>query len=148
MCFIKHLCYRGVSSKDVLALEKHVAEQDITVYKIIRKVNRKFSFFVPSYYRSLVRGFNYRLYHTYKTKLKVVCINVDTVNYSHFLQGSEGFHSYKNMPSKQLDSCVVAEFIIPKGAFYYENSNTYISDKIIFNKVIKYVNNRRKTILC
>ena len=139
MCFNKYVYrYSLESSEAVLKSEKKIAIDDIIVYKIIWE--KKFLFMKR--YVSAIRGFKYKLHKQYETEIGIRCYLWDKENnvYYYKITANTGFYSYQSLSiPTSLDAPVLAKFIIPKGAIFYVNyeNGTYISNKIIFNKVLK-----------
>lgn len=140
MCFTKFVEKRDIwRTNTVLRLEQQIADHDIIVYKLLKCK----SFFFYKRYYSIIEGFHYKKHKLYGTPLGVNCeywcSNVSEGVYVYKIIGNQGFHSYVNLYEPFEKSQTAAEFIIPKGAIFYVNyeNGTYISNKIIFNKVLK-----------
>lgn len=138
------MCYIALTPESKI---KHIASEDMKVYKIIELRDSKVT--------SVVRVHNYIPHQDNPTvELKFH----DTVD-ENISSISKGYHSYKhcriaktqnkersswvfvtNTDMFNIDkfvSFVVGEFIIPKGAEYYENSREEIvSNKIVFTGII------------
>jgi hypothetical protein len=117
------------------------AESDIIVYKYLyrRKLNNKI--FTPYKYYVMVEG------GEYKAKLTKIDNSIES-----------GLHSLVNLADCKsiagYGGCydiLICEFIIPKGAYYYEGNYIYIvsgkqiklpsiaSSRIIFNKILEEI---------
>lgn len=125
---------------------KHIASEDIKVFKIVSyikdlvisihkkyiyeplKVNPTEDLLImrtsDSYYSYIDSG-----YHSYR--------NCRIVNYVDCLQLSYKFAIHDDiLPISVALRAVLGEFIIPKGAEYYENTNEIVSNMIIFTGII------------
>lgn len=112
---------------------KHIAEEHITVYKILDKLLSEI-FRCPV---SLIQGFKYKLHklYTLPEELEVLKskynerLPINRTTYSIY----KGFHSYAQMPRAE-NPYLIAECIIPKGSVYYQNGNEIVSNQIIVIK--------------
>lgn len=110
-----------------------IATEDIICYKVIKKVGK----FYETPYK----------YMPVKMKGKYKSILDDPL----FYQVDRGFHSFANKEAAEIElqywynttscyNCMIAECIIPKGAFYYKREfdrlSSYASDKINYIKII------------
>lgn len=135
------MCYKAFTKK---AKTKQVAEKDIKVYKIcVNTDNRIVSYFQKYLYVPL--EITSEISITFTEKLG-------------FTYVADGYHSYKSckwyphlskygcLVAVIEDTCntyyykspvVIAEFIIPKGTIYYENTNgEIVSNQIMFTGII------------
>lgn len=122
MCF--NICkqWQGIPS---------VAKKDIVCYKILGEGR--------SYY------YDYKYINNYKQpEVKLIV----RTKYGHELFIDEGYHSYKSKSiakqwvpgySQCLKYYSIVEFIIPKGATYYENDSEYVSSTIIRKRIIRKI---------
>lgn len=131
---------------------KRVAKKDIKVNKVLIYNYYTNNFHSPYYDFIWVRGVLYEQ----KLNVNVMTNGEDKVLYYYI---KEGFHSGKNMRRKVeeyrgmhyiiyannnllfhhvTNKYIICDFIIPKGAEYYMNSNgDYVSDKIVFDGISK-----------
>lgn len=135
------MCYKAFTKK---AKTKQVAEKDIKVYKICTNTDHM----VVSYFRKYIY-----------VPLEITHeINVTFVEESGLNYVTGGYHSYKSCkwyphlfkykelavvvedtfrPYYYKSPVVIAEFIIPKGTIYYENTNgEIVSNQIMFTGII------------
>lgn len=114
------------------------ATKDIVVYKTLNHhKERKMFFFTKEVYQSVVQHFEYKKNKVYSTTLSPIIFvaddELDIIIY-------EGFHSFANIMACYNAIFDIAEFIIPEGAYYMVdnkfNPKYYVSDKIIFKKMI------------
>lgn len=131
--------------------DKHIAEADIVVYKVVNKI-------LDDKYESIFEKYIYE-----KDKVNNGSINTRTA----ITEGQpdirvveEGFHSYKHLEDAEFDhfvrkvcgfqNAVVVKCIIPKGSTYYNGfqrigvgtgstivADQYVSDKIIVKEEVK-----------
>ena len=133
---------------------KHIASEDIKVFKIVSyiqgsviSIHRKYKYeplkVNPTEDLRIMRTADLDYshidsgYHSYR--------NCRIVNYVDCLQLSYKFAAYDNiLPISVALRAVLGEFIIPKGAEYYENTNEIVSDTIIFTGIIHkpYIKNK------
>lgn len=135
------MCYKAFTKK---AKTKQVAEKDIKVYKICTNTDH----IVVSYFRKYIYV-PLEITH----KINVTFVEEFGLNYI-----VDGYHSYKSCKwypylskYKELavivedtykiydykSPVVIAEFIIPKGTIYYENTNgEIVSNQIMFTGII------------
>ena len=123
---------------------KLIAEEDISVYKIVRKLQNNICDSIDRFYK----------YNKGEEYVNPICFE------ENILSGytvHSAFHSYKYLSmirvcrygyqvftpnhTWRIDSipfpCHIAKFIIPKGSIYYENIyGEIISDKIIFKDYV------------
>lgn len=135
------MCYRAFTKK---AKTKQIAEKDIKVYKIcINTDHMVVSYFQQYLYIPLEitpeisitfleeLGFNYIIngYHSYKS-----CKWYPRLSKYRYLAAVIE-DTYKTYDAKH--PVVIAEFIIPKGTIYYENTNgEIVSNQIMFTGII------------
>lgn len=135
------MCYRAFTKK---AKTKQVAEKDIKVYKVCTNTDHMiFSYFRKCQYVPL------KITH----EISITFVEEFGLNYV-----ADGYHSYKSckwyphlskykylaaviedtyQPYYCKSSVVIAEFIIPKGTIYYENTNgEIVSNQIMFTGII------------
>ena len=114
------------------------ATKDIIVYKTLNHhKERKMFFFTKEVYQSVIQHFEYKKNKVYSTTLSPIIFvaddELDIVVY-------EGFHSFANIMACYNAIFDIAEFIIPKGAYYMvdnkSNPKCYVSDKIIFKRML------------
>lgn len=135
------MCYKAFTKK---AKTKQVAEKDIKVYKICTNTDHM----VVSYFRK----------YTYVPLEITHEINVTFVEEFGLNYVTDGYHSYKSykwyphlINNRYLaiviedtfksfyykSPVVIAEFIIPKGTIYYENTiGEIVSNQIMFTGII------------
>ena len=135
------MCYKAFTKK---AKTKQVAEKDIKVYKICVNTDHM----VVSYFQKYIYV-PLEITH----EIPITFVEEFGLNYV-----TDGYHSYKNCKwyphlSKYRylsaviegtfktyyykSSVVIAEFIIPKGTIYYENTNgEIVSNQIMFTGII------------
>lgn len=135
------MCYKAFTKK---AKTKQVAENDIKVYKICVNTDH----LVISYFRKYIYV-PLEITH----EISITFVEEFGLNYV-----ADGYHSYKSCKwyphlskHKELiaviedtyktyyykSSVVIAEFIIPKGTIYYENTNgEIVSNQIMFTGII------------
>lgn len=133
---------------------KHIASEDIKVFKIVSyikdlviSIHKKYIYeplkVNPTENLRIMRtsdpDYSYidSGYHSYK--------NCRIVNYVDCLQLSYKFATYNDiLPISVALRAVLGEFIIPKGAEYYENTNEIVSNMIIFIGIIHkpYIKNK------
>lgn len=126
MCFSKNLNYSSALCNPDKFIK--VATSDIIVYKVLRKGT-----IFPWRYHSLVRDFIYKKSRKYTTNMELHIRGLELI-------GEAGFHSFDFLHLPEEPDEVAAEFIIPKGSKYvfsYNQTGIYISDSIIFNRIIK-----------
>ena len=114
--------------------KKLIANEDIVCYKVLRKICFR-------YYALCCTEFRYKKNKLYKTEIKAERC------YQRFegIYIEEGFHSSNSIYTAKIEwmygaigiTRVLAKFIIPKGAEYYENDKERVSNQIIFKKIIK-----------
>lgn len=106
-----------------------IAEENIVVYKDTCWKSISGNVFISRY-----EGFTYTI-----NKINYSDIEIESEQYI-----TLGFHSYKEIEAVDtfLSSCI-GEFIIPKGATYYEGKDQdaagedcYVSNQIIFKRII------------
>lgn len=137
------MCYNAFTEK---ARTKRIAGEDIKVYKIVSYIKDSVISIHKNYkYEPLkvnptedlrimkTSDLDYSYidsgYHSYR--------NCRIVNYVDCLQLSYKFAIYDNLLSISVSlRAVLGEFIIPKGAEYYENTNEIVSNMIIFTGII------------
>lgn len=125
---------------------KHIASEDIKVFKIVSyikdlviSIHKKYIYeplkVNPTENLRIIRtsdpDYSYidSGYYSYR--------NCRIVNYVDCLQLSYKFAIHDNiMPVSVALRAVLGEFIIPKGAEYYENTNEIVSNMIIFTGII------------
>lgn len=135
------MCYKAFTKK---AKTKQVAEKDIKVYKICVNTDH----LVISYCQKYI-------YVPLEITHEIPITFVEEVGFNYI---ADGYHSYKSCKwypylskHKELISViedtyktyyykshvVIAEFIIPKGTIYYENTNgEIVSNQIMFTGII------------
>ena len=135
------MCYKAFTKK---AKTAQIAEKDIKVYKICVNTDH----IVVSYFRKYIYV-PLEITH----EISITFVEEFGLNYV-----ADGYHSYKSCKwyphvSKYNELAaviedtyrtyhykspvVIAEFIIPKGAIYYENTNgEIVSNKIMFTGII------------
>lgn len=137
------MCFNILNSE---AKVKHIASEDIKVFKIVSyikdlviSIHKKY-IYEPLKVNStedlrIIRtsdpDYSYidSGYHSYR--------NCRIVNYVDCLQLSYKFAVYDDIiPVSVALRAVLGEFIIPKGAEYYENTNEIVSNMIIFTGII------------
>lgn len=115
------------------------AEQDIIVYKIVTNLKYKRYFWHPwdkylASVKSSVRGFIYKVY-LYNIPIKLAPLRRI---YSFYIE--EGYHSYGSLQKAKCEypglSWYIIKCIIPKGSFYYEYGELYVSSNIIITDEI------------
>lgn len=125
--------------------DKHVAEADIVVYKLVYKSSN-------NEYKSAVKGYVYK-----KDKINDGSMSVRTVTTIGRIRVKiveEGFHSYKHLTDAESvteTGLVIVKCIIPKGSTFYNGFreyvladghtcaliDQYVSDKIIVKEEVK-----------
>ena len=125
---------------------KHIASEDIKVFKIVSYIKGSVS--------SIHRKYKYEPLKVNPTEDLRIMRTADP-DYSHI---DSGYHSYRNcrivnyvdclqlsykfaayddiLPISVALRAVLGEFIIPKGSEYYENTNEVVSNMIIFTGII------------
>lgn len=136
MCFRKKIRYYNYGWEIPTLLK---ATKDIVVYKTLNHhKKRKMFFFTKEVYQSVVQHFEYKKNKVYSTTLSPIIFTkkddkLDIIIY-------EGFHSFANIMACYNSIFDIAEFIIPKGAYYMVdnkfNPKYYVSDKIIFKRML------------
>lgn len=136
MCFRKKIRYYNYGWEIHTLLK---ATKDIVVYKTLNHhKKRKMFFFTKEVYQSVVQHFEYKKNKVYSTTLSPIIFTkkddkLDIIIY-------EGFHSFANIMACYNSIFDIAEFIIPKGAYYMVdnkfNPKYYVSDKIIFKRML------------
>lgn len=115
-----------------------IAEEDITVYKVIRYDNT-----------SIVKNFKY-VKNRMNEQVELCPVNLaDTINNIAY-KISAGYHSFKSIdislkniynfdlgPYELINGFTkISKFIIPKGSMYYENDYSIVSNRIIYKSDI------------
>lgn len=145
------MCFNILNPK---AKIKHIASEDIKVFKIVS--------YIKDSVISIHRNYKYEPLKVNPTEdLRIM--RTSDLDYSHI---DSGYHSYRNcrvlnyvdclplsykfaihddiLPISVALRAVLGEFIIPKGAKYYENTKEIVSDTIIFIGIIHkpYIKNK------
>lgn len=123
------MCFYAFTKEQATAKR---ATEDIVCYKTLYITENN------NIFKSVVKGFIYRLEITYKKWLIYLRTRKSEYNDDFWWKGNRGFHSFIEEPSwKMKENEVMVKCIIPNGAKYYMNDNQYLSNRIKIIKVLK-----------
>lgn len=118
------------------------ATEDIVCYKILKKEVD------GNLYGCIYSNYRYIPNKVSKSKLLIpengnYLITEDFMKQCENWEINEGFHSFKSLDESEkwslfpFSSYFFCKFIIPKGAYFYENKIQYVSNKIKLVEIIK-----------
>lgn len=115
-----------------------IAEEDITVYKVIRYDNT-----------SIVKNFKY-VKNRMNEQVELCPVVLPNIKNNIAYEFNAGYHSFKSIDISLKDIynfglgpyelingfAKISKFIIPKGSMYYENDYSIVSNRIIYKSDI------------